>query len=249
MRIFRLLRLGVSRFWIGVVVVIGSISGIIVVLTCLFGVPIMQAVTAVGSVSTAVGVFLALLTLRATHEWNRRHYTIEFLGDWNERARKHLVVIEKQFPEFFAVPDFIKNPDLMDSWRLDPNRAKQLVKVKSEHHEPDHTQPDIRGHLIELLNYFEGIASAYEQHVVDRAAIEDSVGTVILDVCVYFQPFIEEMRKINRRDPWPPLSRVVELWLTEATRRTAQTQAEEASRRHGEALKKFESKLKQPTGI
>lgn len=85
--------------------------------------------------------------------------------------------------------------------------------------------------------------------MVDRAAIEDSVGTVILDACVYFQPFIEEMRKINRRDPWPPLSRVVELWLTEAIRRKAQDEAKEASRRYREALKKAEAKLKQPTGI
>lgn len=243
MHIFRFLNVGVRRLVLGVVIIIGSISGVIVVLIWLFGVPVVQAMTAVGSVSTAVGVFLALLSLRNTHEWNRRHYTIDFLGNWNESTRKHFVALEKQFPEFFAVPDFITSPHLMESWCLDKNQAKQLVEVKSEH------EIVLRGHLVELLNYFEGIASAYEQHVVDREAIEDSAGTVILDVCVYFQPFIEEMRKINRRDPWPPLSRVVELWLKEAYRRTAQKQAEEASRRHEDALKKFESKLKQPTGI
>lgn len=249
MHIFRLLHLNIGRFWLGVVLVIGSISAVIVIVSLLFRVPIVQAITAVGSVSTAVGVFLALLTIRNAHEWNRRHYTIEVLENWNECARKHLIVLEKQFPDFFAVPDFIINPDLMGSWCIDENQAKQLLAVKSERQEPDHTELDIRGHIIELLNYFEGIASAYEQHVVDREAIEDSVGTIILDVCVYFQPFIEEMRKINRRDPWPPLSRVVELWLIEETRRKAQSQAKEASRRHEEAIKKFESKMKQPTGI
>lgn len=243
MRIFRFLNLDIGGLGLGFVIIIGSISAVIVVLIRLFGVPVVQAMTAVGSVSTAVAVFLALLSFRNTHEWNRRHYTIEFLGNWNESTRQHFVALEKRFPEFFAVPDFITNPDLMESWCLDRNQAKELVEVKSA------DEIDLRGHIVELLNYFEGIASAYEQYVVDREAIEDSAMTVILDVCVYFQPFIEEMRKINRRDPWPPLSRVVELWLKEAYRRTAQKQAEEASRRHDDALKKYESKLKQPTGI
>ena len=85
--------------------------------------------------------------------------------------------------------------------------------------------------------------------MVYREAVGDSIGTVILDVCVYFQPFIEEMRKINRRDPWPPLSRVVEQRLREAARRKAQAGAQEASRRYKEAVKKAEANLKQPTGI
>jgi hypothetical protein len=203
----------VSRFRLGIIIVIGSIGAAIAILSRMFGVPVLQAATAVGSVATAVGIFLALISLRDTHEWNRRHFTIELLDNWNESAREHLSVLENQFPGFFPVPDFITNPDLMTLWCLDQNMAKQLVKVKSERQDPDDTDLIVRRHIVELLNYFEGIASAYEQYVVDRTAIEDSVGTVILDFWVYFQPFIEEMRKINRRDPWPPLSRVVDLWL------------------------------------
>jgi hypothetical protein len=149
----------INRFWPGAGIVIGSICVVIFVLNQAFCIPVMQAATAVGSVSTAVGVLLALLTLRHTHEWNRRHYTVEFLDDWNENARSHLTVLEKQFPEFFAVPDFIKNPDLMNSWRLSEERAKQLVAVKSESEGLDSDELDIRGHLLELLNYFEGIAT------------------------------------------------------------------------------------------
>ena len=245
----KLLQLYTVRFWLGVGVAIISIVVFVVLLNWLFLIPVAQAVMAVGSLSTAVGVFLAFLTLRNTHEWNRRHYTIEFSDDWNECARKHLNVLERQFPELFAVPDFIEKPDLMNCWCLNRRTAEQLVTIQSESQGTSPDQLDIREHLIELLNYFEGIVTAYEQHVVDRAAIEESVGTVILDVCIYFQPFIEEMRKINRRDPWPPLSRVVELWLTEATRRKTQAQAAEATLRHGEALKKFQSKLKERTGI
>ena len=87
MRIFRYLRLGIGRFGLGIGAVIGIILALVVVLNWLFGIPVAQAVTAVGSVSTAVGVFLAFLALRSTHEWNRRSYTAEFLDDWNESAR------------------------------------------------------------------------------------------------------------------------------------------------------------------
>jgi len=243
MRILRFQSLGVGRLALGVFVIIAIITAIIVMLSCLFGVPILQALTAVGSVSTAVAIFFAILTLRDTQEWNRRQYTVELLDNWNDSTRKHFLALKKEFPEYFAVPDFITTPALMESWCLDKTKAKELAEVNSEH------EVDLRGHIVALLNYFEGIALAYEQYVVDRDAIDDSVGTVILDFCVYFQPFIEEMRKNNRRDPWPPVSRTVELWLTKESRLTAQTQAKDASLRHVQALKKFESKLKKPTGI
>ena len=199
--------LGTSWQIIGVV--IGSIIAIILIFNLIFGIPVVQAATAVGSVSTAIGVFLAFSALRNTHEWNRRNYTAEFLDDWNENASNHLAILAREFPKFFAVPDFITNPDLRNSWCLDQARAEQLVKLESEADRPTSNELGVREHLIALFNYFEGIAVAYELHVVDRAVIEDSVSTVILDACVYFQPFIEEMRKINRRDPWPPLSHVV----------------------------------------
>ncbi len=247
MRIFGVSRPGKGRFALATAVVIGGI--VIVVLNLIVGVPMAQTVTAVGSVFTAVGVFLAFLALRNRHEWNRRHYTVEFLSDWNESARKHLVVLETQFPEFFAVPDFIANPDLINSWRLNQSHAEQIVKPESEPDGSLSDKPEIRRHLIALLNYFEGIAIAYELHVVDRTAVVDSVGTVILDVYVYFQPFIEEMRRINRRDPWPPLRRVVELWQKEAIRDKAQDQAKEASRSYEDAQRKAAAKLKPPTGV
>jgi hypothetical protein len=227
------------------IIIIGTIT---VILRYLFGESILQTLIAVGSASTAIAIFIAILTLRDSHEWNRRQYTIEFLRDWNESTREHFIELELQFPEFFEVPDYINDPAMMESWCIDKNRSTEIIKEKSE------KNIKLRDHLIRLLNYFEGIASAYEQHVVDRDEIEDSAATVILDFWVYFQPFIEEMRRVNRRDPWPPLSRIVDLWLNEELIQTRGRQAEEASRRYEETLRKLESKkssskLKKPTGI
>jgi hypothetical protein len=209
---------------------------------------LLQAVVAVGALSTAVGIFLAYYSLRDSHEWNRRQYTIQFLGCWNECARDHLNVLEKEFPDLLNVPDFIKNPDLIKTWCIKDEEAKKLADLMS-HPEENCREMDIRRHLIELFNYFESIANAYEQHVVDRSAVVDCDATAMLDIFIYFQPFIKEMRKINRRDPWPPLSRVAELWLNEATFSKSKVQADEASRRYEEASKRLESKLKKPTGV
>jgi hypothetical protein len=232
------------------VILIAAICAAIGALSWLSEIPVWKAATAIGSVSTAMGIVLALLSLRNAqqtlqdaHEWNRRHYTVEFLSDWNERARTHLAELERKFPDFFAVPDFINNPEEMKSWRMHHIEAKNVVAGGAG------DKLEIRTHLIDLLNYFEGIASAYEQYVVDRLAVEDSVGTVIQDVYVYFQPFIEEMRQINRRDPWPPLSRVVDVWLAEAKRQKAEEKAEEASLGYREALEKGVQKRKGPTGV
>jgi hypothetical protein len=220
----------------------------IILLSWLAGVTVIQSILAVGSVSTAVGIFIALWTLHEAHEWNRRHYTIELLDKWNENARKHLEALEIEFPDLFAVPDFIARPEVKTTWCINRDRAKRLVKVSSESEEFTKNDMLIRGHLLAVLNYFEGIASAYEQHVVDRKAIFDSVGTVILDVCMFFEPFIQEMNNVSRRDPWPPLSHVVDLWLKDERLSKTLKQAADARLSYDETQKRHESYFKQRTG-
>lgn len=100
----------------------------------------------------------------------------------------------------------------MKDWRIDEAEAERLCCIKQ-----DDTDASIaRNHLIALFNFLENIAMAYEQHVVDRSATEDTLGPVISDVFVFFQPFVDKMRNLNRSEPWPPLSRVVAQWLNAA---------------------------------
>jgi hypothetical protein len=212
------------------------------------GISLFQGIIAIGSLSTAVGVFLAFFSLRESHDWNRRQYTIEYFSHWNEGARKHLNILEKEFPDMLNVPDFIANPELMNSWCLNDDKSKMLVGLMSNP-QKNCSDMDTRSHLLELFNDLEGIALAYEQCVVDRLAVEDCYGTVILDIWIYFQPFIQKMREVSRRDPWPPLSRMTELWLREAVLKNSQVQATDASRRHEEAIKKYGAQMKNPTGI
>jgi hypothetical protein len=171
-----------------------------------------ESASTVGAIAAASAFLLAYQTLRATHEWNRRHYTIEMAARWNKEARPHLDFLEKQYPLFFAVPDFVKNRDAISSWKMDADEARRLLDTSR----PDVLAHETRNHLIALFNCCENFALAYEQYVVDRAAIENCFGQVISDAYTFFQPFVVEIRKLNRSDPWPPLSRVVLLWLSAA---------------------------------
>lgn len=47
---------------------------------------------------TAIGVIIAIYTLRANHDWNRRNYAISLLEKWNEKTIVHRRAIENFLP-------------------------------------------------------------------------------------------------------------------------------------------------------
>jgi hypothetical protein len=165
---------------------------------------------------------------------------------WPLKARDHLAFLEREFPQYFAVPDFIASPDKMDSWRMDQARAEAACGVGLAAFEPKDLE--VRNHLIGLLNYFEHLAAAYEQHIIERMVLEETIAPTMMDICVFFQPFITEMRQLNRRDPWPPLSRVIELWLSEADRIRARSAALKAQKRFDSAVEVAKKTFRKTTG-
>ena len=237
-----------TSFWPLVAIVVFSTSAVTGILSSVMHLRLPEAAASVGSLLTVVALLLAFNTLRDTHEWNRRHYTIELMGSWNTRARPHLAFLEHEFPDFFAVPDFIGNPEVLRSWKLDPRRAVQLVASDGSPPQAGSRDLEIRDHLIELFNYFEDLSIAYEQNIVDRATAEDSFAPTMIDAYTFFQPFIEEMRNVNRRDPWPPITRTVDLWYLTATRRKAQDALGEVERQTREAREKAEVAWKPKMG-
>lgn len=204
------------------------------------GMETSQAATSVASFITALAVALALRTFKATHEWNRRHYTVEMLSQWNEKGRFHVEFLQRQFPEYFPVPDFVKNPEALREWRLDPARAKEIAIsiVANTKGSPSRVVLDleIRSRLIQLLNYFEQICVAYDLRVLDKKAFEDSFAPIMIELYLYFEPFVDELRRLNRREPWQPLARTITLWIEELRFRKAQQQRDVAKARLDEAL-------------
>jgi hypothetical protein len=210
---------------------------------------VKDSATIVGPLLTAFGLFLAFSSLREGHEWNRRHFTVGLILGWNTQAREHLAVLTQEFPDFFQVPDFIKNPEAKKSWAIESDRAKRIVRGEFDSTPGSTSDADmkIRNSLVALMNYFEYVATAYKLHIVDREAVRDSFGSVMLDVWIYFYPCIAEMRHINRRDPWPPLTYVITEWERAETRSYLEKRAHEAAAEHEKLLK--EGGARERTGI
>ncbi len=176
---------------------------------------------AAGGVLAAVGalimqhkqISLQRTQMRAEYDWRVRQFTLELGQNWNQHTRKHLDVLSREFPAFFRVPKIDDS-----AWHLPKTRARQLVLCEGEEPTQARAEVDInrdralRSHLISLLNYFESMAQAYEQKVVDTKAIEDSFSSMMIDTYDYFGPFVDEMKLVTRREPWPPLERVVAYW-------------------------------------
>ena len=199
------------------------------------GVTVSEAIAASGLVMTALSLFLGAITLRETHDWNRRHYTVELMQNWNPQTRKHLAYLRQHFPDFMNVPDFIAKPESKSSWEMDREIAKAAVHSTPTDADADQLYLETCDHLIALMNYLEDVSAAYEQHIVDRSAVEDSLGPVMVDTYVYFRPFIDEVRSVSRHEPWPPLKRVVEAWEATAFRLKRETDASDARKRALEA--------------
>lgn len=199
-----------------------------------------------GIVVTAIGVYLAFATLRASHEWNRRHYTVEMAAAWNHEARALLANLTMHFPEFFQVPDFISDDRQRDQWCIDEDMAERLVFSKSPNDNIDEETIEIRDNLVPLFNHFESIAIAYQLNVIDRDVIFESFGAVLLDTWIFFGPFVDKMREVNRRDPWPPLTELIHAWEGEEKRRHFEKRLEETKKQEQAAKEKLI--LKPPTG-
>lgn len=87
--------LGIAgKLWLRALVIVVCMAGLVTILHKLVGFGLQEAATATGSIAAATVAATALLlaqrTLRDTHDWNRRHYTIEIQSRWNKEARPHL---------------------------------------------------------------------------------------------------------------------------------------------------------------
>jgi len=64
---------------------------------------IFRIITALGTVATAIGVFIAYRALRANHDWNRRQYAVKLVEDWNPQTLVHLKAVEALLPGLIDV--------------------------------------------------------------------------------------------------------------------------------------------------
>jgi hypothetical protein len=234
-----------------------TITAIAVLHYCL-NIEFRDSATIIGTNFTAISIYLAFISIRETHEWNRRNLTLQLMGNWNQQTRSHLDVIISEFPNFSIRPksassdEWATNPEWVHpQWSIDEGRANLIVSSLSNPR-GELKDKEIYRSLISLLNYFESLASAYENSVVDRTVIEQSFAPMIIDISRYFRPFIKLKRDQAGREPWPPLAKAVDSWESEHFRKKAEEDAIEAIEKAKKASELAESnklKGKGKTGV
>ena len=100
-----------------------------------------------GSLITAFAVLVAIWTLKANHDWNRRNYTAGLVAEWNDETSVHRRAIEKLRP---GLIDLDTKGEVTELTKKD---ASAIYTSKA-----DTPEWELRFHFIELLNYFEVIA-------------------------------------------------------------------------------------------
>jgi hypothetical protein len=154
---------------------------------------------------TASSLEVAGSSLRDQYEWNRRHYAIEMLREWNTQTAVHKAALECAYSELYSAP----------GWKMDVTEARALYFAECKL--PDGTTPnpkwELRNHVIALLNYFEYVAKACEVEVADAEVIEAThKGTMIRwhDQLHAFIVTVKEAR--DGKSPWLPFERIVDEW-------------------------------------
>jgi hypothetical protein len=110
-------------------------------------------------------VFVAARALRADHDWRRREVALQLIGSWNENTSRQIAEIKKLLPH-------MRDQDEVAGRVADMTR-KQAEDVYQAVHEGEHWETKLS--LIQLLNYYENIAIAYEYKVADEEILRSSV--------------------------------------------------------------------------
>lgn len=156
-----------------------------------------------GAIGTLIGALLVHRTLRANHDWARRRYAISMVKQWNENVYPHFRVIENFYPH---IRQFDEGEGKYSE--LTHDTAKNLWKCDPE----DSVQWEVKTAIMELLNYFDFIATAYSQNVADSSIIIHSFEKPLTQWHDILTNFIKAAEKGLGFQPWETFLNVVATW-------------------------------------
>lgn len=184
-----------------------------------------------GLLVSAGALVCAAYGINQQHEWYRRHFAVEMIREWNNHSKTHKAAIENAYPQLFrdegqreARPRIDKEEarriyfSIKDDGTGDPTKTVSTNGSDDPTKIVDSARWETRNHCIALLNYFEFVASAWENQVADRQMLEDSFKKTILRWHHDLEEFMTVMAKTRQYEPWPPLQRVVAQWKADDAR-------------------------------
>ncbi|MCG8373844.1 MAG: DUF4760 domain-containing protein [Balneolales bacterium] len=166
---------------------------------------IVENIETISLLIAGLGLILNFIRLKANHDWNRRVEASKMIAEWNSETSKHRKAIEDIEP---GIIDININSDKAEIKEITKTRAAEIYSsndVKS----PDR---ELRFHFIEILNYFEYVASAYDNKVADKKMIEESFMNTMIAWEELLHNFIVEYGKHRKSNSWKPFTDVVNIW-------------------------------------
>jgi len=170
-----------------------------------------------GALVTGCSAFLAYRSLQrqqisfqADHDRSKRALGVNLILQWNASTLSHRRAIEKTFPGL-----------------IDRQDGKIVELTKQQAQEIYTAQPgsdhfELRFHLIELLNFFEAVAVAYQHGVADQVLIDQCFKGTLLNYHGALHNFMKAVEKSRGYNAWAPYENLINNWnANDKTRRPA----------------------------
>ncbi|MDD2761339.1 MAG: hypothetical protein PHH11_13745 [Methylomonas sp.] len=165
----------------------------------------LQVVQTLGIVLAVASLHVSYKSFKAEHEWKRRQFTAELLGNFNANIKEHRSVLIQAFPGL---------GDADTGIQPSKEECRKIIKAKKGQYIINGGLDtfEVRDHLVGMFNYFEHVAYSYEAKLGNQPDIEASMSNVILRWHNFFSNCIQEVYSEFGGDVWPPLTRVVGTW-------------------------------------
>jgi hypothetical protein len=165
---------------------------------------ILSIVGDLGPIVSTLSIIVAIMALRANHDWNRRHFASQMISNWNKQTKPFIDDIEMIEP---GIIDFGKDN------RITQITQREAHAIYYSNVSDDSKEWKLRTRFIHLLNELESIAAAYKNAVGDRQMIEESFRDIFVKwgfVLEHFINIYKEQRKNPK--PWGPYHDLYDRW-------------------------------------
>ena len=169
----------------------------------------LKIVAAIGATGTLTGAWLAYRALVSNHDWNRRHYALEIIRNWNDLTADHAKAIEEAFPH---IRDIDKTT--LKTTELTKEKAKEIYTCSRDNKECW----DLRFNIIELLNHLEFVISAYAEQVADREILLGSLRGPLCKWHDILKNFLDVVEQCEGYQPWKPFIDHIADWNAAKTK-------------------------------
>ena len=166
-----------------------------------------RIVLALTGVTVVIGTVLICRTLRSNHKWAKRRFALDMLQMWNDRVYPHFKVIEHLYPHIRLYDHKTKKYG-----ELTKEAAQKLWSCETS----DADLWRAKTAMLELLNYFEFVTTAYATGVADKKLVEQSFKYAMVQWHAILDNFIIVAEEGLGFQPWSPSLKVIQNWRASA---------------------------------